>query len=33
LKWPEKQARVASLIELGLQQRSDFELGLGNNLA
>ncbi len=33
LKWPETQARVASIIERGLQQRSDFELRLGNNLA
>ena len=33
LKWPETQARVASLIQRGLQQRTDFELRLGHHLA
>ncbi len=33
LKWPETQARVASLIQRGLQQRSDLELRLGHHLA
>lgn len=32
LKWPETQARVASLMQRGLQQRTDFELRLGHHL-
>jgi hypothetical protein len=33
LKWLETQVRVASLIQRGLQQRTDFELRLGHYLA
>jgi enoyl-CoA hydratase/carnithine racemase len=32
LTWPESQARVASLIERGLQERGDVEFRLGYHL-
>ncbi len=32
LAWPKTQARVATLLERGLQQRGDFELRLGEHL-
>jgi hypothetical protein len=33
LSWPDSQARIASLMQRGLQQNGEFELRLGQHLA